>query len=219
MRTVSNTLIELSRRPFVRNVLAVVTGTATAQAITIAFAPVITRLYGPESFGQLGAFMALLNVLAPIAALTYPIAIVLPKKDEDALAIAKLSVLLALSVTVLVALALFFSAEQLAGSLGLQAIADFLMLIPVAMFFAACMQLLARYFPGRLNGHAQGIFYGFSSGIGGVLGALVAGGLWSFDDGRLAFLVAGAAAAAAAGIAWVALRPRMPSPRSEAPRV
>lgn len=82
MRTVSNTLIELSRRPFVRNVLAVVTGTATAQAITIAFAPVITRLYGPESFGQLGAFMALLNVLAPIAALTYPIAIVLPKKDE-----------------------------------------------------------------------------------------------------------------------------------------
>ena len=88
-----------------------------------------------------------------------------------------------------------------------------------AAFFAACMQLLARYFPGRLNGHAQGIFYGFSSGIGGVLGALVAGGLWSFDDGRLAFLVAGAAAAAAAGIAWVALRPRVPSPRSEAPRV
>lgn len=190
MRTVSNTLIELSRRPFVRNVLAVVTGTATAQAITIAFAPVITRLYGPESFGQLGAFMALLNVLAPIAALTYPIAIVLPKKDEDALAIAKLSVLLALSVTVLVALALFFSAEQLAGSLGLQAIADFLMLIPVAMFFAACMQVAEQWLirKGKFSVTARvaiiqslllnvgkaglGVFY---AGAGVLVGLAVAG--------------------------------------------
>lgn len=77
-----------------------------------------------------------------------------------------------------------------------------------AAFFAACMQLLVRYFPGRLNGHAQGLYYGFSSGIGGVLGALLAGSLWSFGDGRVAFLVAGGTAAAAAVIAWFTLRPR-----------
>lgn len=77
-----------------------------------------------------------------------------------------------------------------------------------AAYFAACMQLLVRYFPGRNNGHAQGLYYGFSSGVGGVLGALLAGGLWSFDHGRLAFLVAGVAAAAAAVIAWFTLRPQ-----------
>ena len=60
-----------------------------------------------------------------------------------------------------------------------------------AAFFAAAMQLLARHFPGPLNGHAQGLFYGFSSGLGGVLGALVAGQLWPWGDGRLAFLAAG----------------------------
>ncbi|MEO5625891.1 MAG: MFS transporter [Dokdonella sp.] len=76
-----------------------------------------------------------------------------------------------------------------------------------AAFFAACMQLLVRYFPGRLNGHAQGIYYGFSSGIGGVLGAWLAGALWSVDHGRLAFLVAGGVAAFAAILAWIALRP------------
>lgn len=145
MRTVFNTLIELSRRPFVRNVMAVATGAAAAQAITIAFAPVITRLYGPESFGLLGAFMAVLNVLAPVAVLTYPIAIVLPREDRDALAIVRLSVVLAIIVSTLVAVSLYFSPVHVAQALGLQAISGYLMLIPLAMFFAACMQIAEQW--------------------------------------------------------------------------
>jgi PPP family 3-phenylpropionic acid transporter len=77
-----------------------------------------------------------------------------------------------------------------------------------AAFFAASMQLLARYFPGKLNGHAQGLFYGFSSGFGGVLGALIAGQLWRFGDGRVAFLAAGGFALAGTVIAWWWLVPR-----------
>ena len=68
-------------------------------------------------------------------------------------------------------------------------------------FFAAVMQLLARFFPGRMNGHGQGVFYGLSSGIGGVAGALLAGQLWRFG-GNVAFAVAGFVALAAAFIAW-----------------
>jgi PPP family 3-phenylpropionic acid transporter len=81
-----------------------------------------------------------------------------------------------------------------------------------AAFFAACMQLLVRFFPGRMNGHAQGLYYGFSSGVGGVLGALLAGWLWKIDNGRLAFLVAGDVAALAAIVAFIALRPRALQP-------
>lgn len=73
-----------------------------------------------------------------------------------------------------------------------------------AAFFAASMQLLVQYFPGRLNGHGQGIFYGFSSGLGGVLGALLAGSLWNIDGGRSAFLAGAALAASGAGLAlWI----------------
>lgn len=79
-----------------------------------------------------------------------------------------------------------------------------------AGFFAASMQLLVRYFPGRMNGHGQGVFYGFSSGVGGVLGALLAGALWSHDNGRLAFIVAGVCAAIACAVA--ALELRAPNP-------
>ena len=76
-----------------------------------------------------------------------------------------------------------------------------------AGFFAAAMHLLAQFFPGRMNGHGQGVFYGFSSGIGGVAGALLAGQLWEIGGGRLAFLVGGAVCLIAAVIAATALRP------------
>lgn len=68
-------------------------------------------------------------------------------------------------------------------------------------FFAAVMQLLVRFFPGRMNGHGQGVFYGLSSGVGGVIGALAAGQLWRFG-GNVAFLVSGCVALVAAVIAW-----------------
>jgi PPP family 3-phenylpropionic acid transporter len=68
-------------------------------------------------------------------------------------------------------------------------------------FFAAVMQLLVRFFPGRMNGHGQGVFYGLSSGVGGVVGALAAGQLWHFG-GSVAFLVSGCVALLGAMIAW-----------------
>lgn len=77
-----------------------------------------------------------------------------------------------------------------------------------AAFFASAMQLLARYFPGNLNGHGQGLFYGFSSGLGGVLGALIAGQLWRFGDGKVAFIAGGFFALAGTLIAWRFLPPR-----------
>ncbi len=78
-------------------------------------------------------------------------------------------------------------------------------------FFAAAMQLLVRYFPGRMNGHGQGIFYGVSSGIGGVAGALLAGQLWQ-ASGNLAFGVAGGISLLAAIIGWYWLVHRLPAP-------
>lgn len=78
-----------------------------------------------------------------------------------------------------------------------------------AAFFAAAMLLLAEYFPGRHNGHGQGVFYGLSSGVGGVIGALLAGQLWRFG-GQVAFAVSGFIALAACGVAWHWLLRRQP---------
>ncbi|MCB1577253.1 MAG: MFS transporter, partial [Xanthomonadales bacterium] len=90
----------------------------------------------------------------------------------------------------------------------LMAAAQSLHALSFAAFFAASMQFLVLYFPGRQNGHAQGIFYGFSSGVGGVLGALLSGQAWKLAGGESAFLLASLFSIAATIIAWVWIRPR-----------
>lgn len=136
---------KLTNSKFVRNVAIVATGTAGAQAITMAFAPIITRLYGPEAFGLLGTFMAILAIATPIAALTYPIAIVLPKSDTDAVGLAKLSAGLAFVMASLLTILILFIGDGLAALLNLQSIAGFLLLIPVAMLFSAFHQILQQW--------------------------------------------------------------------------
>lgn len=136
---------QLTKSKFVRNVVLVASGTAGAQAITMALSPIITRLYGPEAFGLLGTFMATLGVVTPIAALAYPIAIVLPKSDDDAKGLAKLSFRIALVIALAFSLILLIAGNQIATVLGMQAIAGFMLLIPLAMFFSALQQIMQQW--------------------------------------------------------------------------
>lgn len=129
---------------FVRNVLTVATGTAGAQAITMAFSPVITRLYGPEAFGLLGTFMAITAVLTPAAAMTYPGAIVLSRSDEEAKGIVKLSILLAAVLSMIGFLIIMIWGNKFAQFLKIESISSYLWLIPFAILFAGVHQVLEQ---------------------------------------------------------------------------
>lgn len=126
---------------FVRSVVIVATGTAGAQAITMAFTPIITRIYGPEAFGLLGTFMAIVAVVVPLAALAYPNAIVLPRDDRDAIAIARLSVVLSVVIASLTAFMLLISGAWIAEKINAKSLEDYLLLIPFAMLFAAWLEI------------------------------------------------------------------------------
>ncbi|WP_166635866.1 oligosaccharide flippase family protein [Idiomarina aquatica] len=129
----------------IKSILIMVSGTAGAQALTIAFTPLVTRLYSPETIGELGAFVALLNVLLPLAALTLPAAIVLPRRDETAVRLMQLCLraTYALALTVFITLALFHSA--IANILNFSSASGYLMLLPVAMLFAGVYQVLQQW--------------------------------------------------------------------------
>ena len=79
---------------FSRNVLTLMTGTTIAQAIPIAISPILTRLYTPEDFGVVGLFGAISGIFGAIATGKYELAIMLPKKDEDAINIFALGFIL-----------------------------------------------------------------------------------------------------------------------------
>src|SRR5699024_11429409 len=75
---------------FIKSVIVMAFGAVGAQAITLLLSPLITRLYGPEAFGMMGTFNSIINIIGPVSALTFPIAIVLPKGEREVKSIIKL---------------------------------------------------------------------------------------------------------------------------------
>ena len=71
----------------VRNVLKLAGGTAGSQVITVAAAPILTRLYGPESFGVLATYVSILALLNVVSSLRYELAIAVPEDDDEAIAL------------------------------------------------------------------------------------------------------------------------------------
>src|SRR5437870_9559346 len=86
------------RRPMIRSIAVVLTGTAAAQVITVAASPILSRLFDPAAFGALGTFMAIVVLVNAVATLTYSAAIVLPAHDGDALALVWVSLLSSFAV-------------------------------------------------------------------------------------------------------------------------
>ena len=145
MKRLNVALKKFAKRPFIRSVATVAAGTAAAQAIAMAFSPLITRLYGPEAFGLQGVFISVVNLFSVIAALGYPIAIVLPKLDADALTLARMSIFIGAGIALLTTLILYFIGTDLLALLNSEAIVPFLYLIPVAMFIAVLGNVLGQW--------------------------------------------------------------------------
>jgi len=68
-----------------------------------------------------------------------------------------------------------------------------------AIFHACCMRQMSEFFPGKRAAAGQSLLYGFSSGVGGVLGAGMSALMWEWGGGRAAFL----ACAGTAALAWL----------------
>ena len=142
--------------------------------------------------------MAIVAVSTPITALTYPIAIVLPKKHEDAMGLVKLSTGLAIAISSLTMVILLMWGVTFANFLNAVEIAPYLWLIPLSMLFAALCQIatqwLIRHKQFRIMARAAIVQSalvnltkagaGFVYPLGGVLIAIQA-----CSQGLLAFLL------------------------------
>ena len=135
----------LTQNKFVRNVAIVATGTAGAQAIAMAFSPVITRIYSPDTFGAMGTFIAIFDIISPLAALSYPLAMVLPKHDSEAIGLAKISLWIALLTSIAITLALYFFKAPIIHTFNLQSIEPYILLLPITMFFSVLVAITGQW--------------------------------------------------------------------------
>lgn len=136
---------QLIKSKVFRNIAIVASGTAASQVLAIVFSPVITRLYGPESYGLLGTFMAIAAMLTPILALSYPFAIILPRAESEAREIARLSFYIALCITIFIALILLVAGRWVMDVLNIQSISSFIFLVPLVIFFSALLQIAQQW--------------------------------------------------------------------------
>ncbi|WP_313427584.1 lipopolysaccharide biosynthesis protein [Siminovitchia terrae] len=133
------------KSPFVRNVMIMGTGTAAAQAIAMVLSPIITRLYGPESYGIMGTFMAIVTILTPIASLTYPIAIVLPKSSTEAKGLIHLSLITSLIIAGIFSFLLLAFDKTIINLFHLNKVGNFIYLIPVTIMCAGILQVIEQW--------------------------------------------------------------------------
>ncbi|MDF2094125.1 oligosaccharide flippase family protein [Knoellia sp. 3-2P3] len=125
-----------------RNILTLLTGTTIAQAIPIAAAPVLTRLYSPQDFGIWALFVSITVILGTIANGRYDLAIMLPQDHDDAVNVAALGVIIAggLAAALLVVVAVF--SDTIATLLSSTAIRPWLFLVPAVVLLTGVFNSL-----------------------------------------------------------------------------
>lgn len=138
-------LRSIKKSKFIRNVLIVMSGTALAQLITFVLMPIITRLYGPDAIGVLGTFTAIVAILGPVASLTYPIAIVLPKNNYQARSVVKLAIFITCVVFALLVIVLIVAQDKITSIFRLELISNFIFLLPLFVLLTGISQVMRQW--------------------------------------------------------------------------
>lgn len=128
-----------------RHVLVVSTGAMGAQVVSFAFAPLMTRLYGPETLGLQNIFLSVTGVVGTVAAWNYPQAIVVAQDHEEAITLSQLSVLLGALTAALLGLLLWLAGPELLAMLNATGLAPVMWLLPVAGLVIACQSTLTQW--------------------------------------------------------------------------
>ena len=133
---------------FNKNVITLMTGTTIAQAIPIAISPILTRLYTPQDFGVFAFFLAITAIFGSIANARYELAIMLPKKDEDAINIFALGFIISTIISFLILVLVVLFNEYFVKLLGNKEIGIWFYFLPITVFLSGLWNNLS-YFNNR----------------------------------------------------------------------
>ena len=128
-------IFSISKHSFLKNVGLITGGTAFAQFLSIAFAPLLTRIYEPSDFGLLAVYSSIIAILSIIAGLRYEMAIPLPESESDAINIFFLSFCLIVisSLFIFIGIALFIN--EISEIFKIKKHKNLLWLIPIGVLF------------------------------------------------------------------------------------
>jgi len=118
---------------FMSDVYKIVGGTGLAQLLTALGIPVLSRMYSESTFGIATLFTSISLIFGIIASLRYEAAIILPKEEQDAVQVLRISLLAILLVTLLTAVGVWAAGDDILSLLHEPSLAPYLRLLPVAL--------------------------------------------------------------------------------------
>ena len=116
---------------FKKNLITLTSGVAIAQAIPILCSPILTRLFTPDDFGLYANFLAIVAFLIIVITGKYEMAIILPKKDKEAINVLSLSCFLAIFFSILFFLIFLAFGNPIARLLNVNRLSPYMWMIPV----------------------------------------------------------------------------------------
>lgn len=126
-----------------RGFLALFTGTASGQAIAILATPIISRIYGPESYGIYSVILSLAAVVTPVATLRLESAALLPRSEDDVRHLVRAGITSAVLVSVCTGFAIWLL-ELLGVNLGLANVTWGPAWISILIFVTGAFSLLSQ---------------------------------------------------------------------------
>ena len=129
----------IPKSEFTKNVLTVMLGTGGAQALTILFSPILTRIFTPEEFGLFYLFSALSDILVIPATGRYELAILIPKKEKEAANTVWASGILATIFSFLLLVFIYFFNEKIGVWLREPKISPWLYFVPLYILIRGWM--------------------------------------------------------------------------------
>lgn len=174
---------------FTRNMLTLLSGTAIAQLIPLLATPVLTRIYTPEQFGALAILLAVANPLSLLVCGRYDLTVVLPRDDERANVLARLALLLAMVVSLLLGGLLWSFREPLSGLMGGEVALTPVLLAPLLFLLMGFFQPLNNWLIRKQAFRAMSV----NKMVQTTVITLVSLGLgwWAFEHGLMVGYVAG----------------------------
>jgi O-antigen/teichoic acid export membrane protein len=143
-------LFSFLKKEFVKNVLTLITGSAISQVVIYASILLLTRLFSPELFGVYILFSSATLILKPLATLQYEFAIVLPKKNEDAINLLGFSIFVLCCYCLILFVIIIFFNEGISNFFNITELSNFIYLLPLNVFLFGCVSVF-DYWNNRTN--------------------------------------------------------------------
>lgn len=120
-------------------------GNGLSLIIPLLLAPFLTRIYTPNDFAGYELFVRFVALIITFSTLRYELAIILPKSEETAIRLVKLSFRILLGFTILSALVLIPFRNEIGELSNNSTLHRLLIWVPLAVFFSGFFAILTQY--------------------------------------------------------------------------